>query len=156
MQEIDSFDDYKKIDYKGTYPAGKIKFLTSKDNRVLLKNIMVFSTDYFEKNKDKIVSNYYEYCEKIEYSTPLYCEAKPYFQEDDPKRNEYFWIILKMNSSIQKEIRIVWVGALTEEGVLFFVKLKYLVEKNNNGYSMDLLQQTIYYKSEKGLVPLVK
>lgn len=156
VQEIDSFNDYKKIDYKGTYPVGKVKFLTSKDKRILLKNIMVFSSDYFEKNRNEIVSNYYKYCEKIEYSTPLYCEAKPYFQKDDPERNEYFWIILKMNSLKQKEIRTVWIGALTEEGVLFFVKLKYQVKKFNNGYSMDLLQQTIYYKSENGLVPLVK
>ena len=58
---------------------------------------MAFSDEYFEKNKKDILSNYYHYCEKITYPSPLYCSTKPTNELENNEaldRNRYFWLII--------------------------------------------------------------
>lgn len=139
------------------------KFLTSKTKSTNLKNIMAFSETYFEKNKNDILKNYYKYCEAITYCSPLYCATKP-TKNLKPKeiewRNQYFWLILKCCEDKQDMIRNFWISAITEEGILLFVKIKAricVVDKNGELKAMiSLLQQTNYYESHNELCVLYK
>lgn len=134
-----------------------IKFLTSKPNGTNLKNIMAFSDDFMKKNKKDILNNYFAYCEKITYSSPLYCSAKPTSELKSnclADRNRYFWLIIKKQEN--EEIKNIWISAVTEEGILLFVNAKVHIKELEEGCLIILLQQTTYYKSKNGLSPLYR
>ncbi len=73
------------------------KFLTSKRDSINLKNIMAFGEKYFEENTKDIIRNYYQYCEKVTYASPLYCSTKPTGELENTAgidRNRYYWLVL--------------------------------------------------------------
>ena len=138
------------------------KFLTSKKNIRNLKNIMVFNDEYFEENKRDILKNYYEYCEKVSYAYPLYCATKPtnvLESKSEYGRNQYFWLLLKCDDT-KERIKKFWISAITEEGVVLFVKIKasiQIVQRNGEDKArIRLLQQTNYYVSNNKLCVLYK
>lgn len=134
-----------------------IKFLTSKEKSTNLKNIMAFGEKYFDENKKDILKNYYGYCEKITYASPLYCSAKPTSELENNKEvdiNRYFWLFLNITSD--DFIKIFWVTAVTEEGILLLIKAKARIKRMNGGRYIHLLQQTTYYKSNNKLCPLYR
>lgn len=137
------------------------KFLISKSNVTNLKNIMAFSEKYFEKNRRNILKNYYEYCERITYCSPLYCSTKPTNELTNNKlidRNRYFWMILKCNND--DCIKNFWLSAVTEEGILLFIKIKARIRVHRDNdlvkAKIILLQQTTYYESRNRLCVLYK
>lgn len=138
------------------FPA---KFLTSKKESTNLKNIMAFGEKYFEENRKDIIRNYYKYCEKVAYVTPLYCSTKPTSElknDSDIDRNRYYWLVLR---SVEKEDRVIkkfWIAAVTEEGIIMFVKVKAKIEKSEEKMGVWLLQQTTYYKSQGKLEVLYR
>lgn len=134
-----------------------IKFLTSKEKSTNLKNIMAFGEDYFDKNKKDILINYYKYCERVTYASPLYCSTKPTNELDNNKKadiNRYFWLIL--NASSDNVTKNFWISAVTEEGILLFIKVKVRLKKTNMGMHISLLQQTTYYRSNDKLCALYR
>lgn len=158
VMEINDEEDYK---FSAVNKRDKciffIKFLTSKEKSTNLKNIMAFGEDYFDKNKKDILKNYYHYCEKITYASPLYCSAKPTSELKSNKEadlNRYFWLIT--NTGSEAIIKNFWIAAVTEEGILLFVKVKAKIRKSDRGTQISLLQQTTYYKSNNKLCPLYR
>ncbi|MBU3130274.1 hypothetical protein [Clostridium tagluense] len=159
-------DEEYKIESSDEINAGKyslfpIKFLTSKNISSNLKNIMVFNDDYFSKNKKEILTNYYSYCEKIKYPSPLYCSAKPTSELDNNQKadvNRYFNLFVKSDS--KKITRTIWISAITDEGVLLFIKVKLrihsLTKEEKAGYYCELLQQTSYFKHNNELHSLYR
>ena len=134
-----------------------IKFLTSKNRSTNLKNVMAFNEEYFETNKKSIINDYYRYCEKVEYNSPLYCATKPTnenYECNEENRKRYFWIILKCHEKTM--IKNIWVSAVTEEGFLLFIKTKVKLEKKEEKLKVSLLQQTTYYKGRSGIVALYR
>lgn len=137
------------------------KFLTSKSKVTNLKNVMAFSEDYFEKNKKNILKKYYQYCECITYCSPLYCATKPTSElvnNDEADRNRYFWLLLKCDDN--DVIKTFWISAVTEDGVLLFIKVKarirVLQDNNVTKAKISLLQQTTYYESHNELCVLYR
>lgn len=137
------------------------KFLTSKSEVTNLKNVMAFNEDYFEKNKKNILKNYYQYCEYITYCSPLYCSTKPtseLINNDKADRNRYFWLLLKCDDN--DVVKKIWISAVTEEGVLLFIKVKARIrifqENNVTKAKISLLQQTTYYESHNELCVLYR
>lgn len=159
--EICDEEDYKFSPHKENknyyhFPA---KFLTSKKESTNLKNIMAFGEEYFEENKKDIIRNYYQYCEKVTYATPLYCSTKPTSElknNSDADRNRYYWLVLKSGKNEDNIIKKFWIAAVTEEGILMFVKVKARLEKKEDGILLLLLQQTTYYKSQGELEVLYR
>lgn len=134
------------------------KFLISKSKSTNLKNVMAFSDKYFEANKEKILNNYFDFCNRVEYSTPLYCSTKPTAeekQEHSKDINRYFWLVLTKTGA-DKETKNFWLSAITEEGILMFIKVKADIEYVNDGISIRLIQQTAYYKYKSELKPLYR
>lgn len=130
------------------------KFLTSKRESVNLKNIMAFEEVYFETNKEDILKNYYQFCEKISYSAPLYCSSKPTNElecDSSSDKNRYFWLILKLPLGINELIKSFWISAVTEEEILLFIKVKVKLMRKGKKTSLLLLQQTTYYKCQNKL-----
>lgn len=159
--EICDEEDYKFSPHKENknyyhFPA---KFLTSKIESTNLKNIMAFGEEYFEENRKDIIKNYYQYCEKVTYATPLYCSTKPTSElknNSDADRNRYYWLVLKSGKNEDNIIKKFWIAAVTEEGILMFVKVKARLEKKEDGILLLLLQQTTYYKSQGELEVLYR
>lgn len=134
-----------------------IKFLTSKKESTNLKNIMAFDEKYFNQNKKKILKNYYKYCEKIEYTSPLYCATKPTKENrenSEENRKRYFWLVVKCPK--KNMIKNIWLSAITEEGFLLFIKAKVKLQKMDTEVNISLLQQTTYYKSKNDIVALYR
>lgn len=138
-----------------------VKFLTSKNTSSNLKNMMAFSEDFFDKNKKQIIANYFSYCEKIKYPSPLYCSAKPTSElknNIESDRNRYFNLFVKANSN--ECIKTVWISAITDEGVLLFIKVKLKIQlqmiNEKEGYYIQLLQQTSYFKHNNELYTLYR
>lgn len=134
-----------------------IKFLTSKKESTNLKNIMAFDEKYFNQNKKKILKNYYKYCEKIEYTSPLYCATKPTKENrenSEENRKRYFWLVVKCPK--KNMIKNIWFSAITEEGFLLFIKAKVKLQKMDTEVNISLLQQTTYYKSKNDIVALYR
>ena len=69
-------------------------------------------------------------------------------------RKRYFRIML--NCSEKSIIKNVWFSAVTEEGLLVFIKAKLKLEEVDNRLKVDLLQQTTYYKGKNGIVALYR
>ncbi len=135
------------------------KFLTSKKESTNLKNIMAFGEKYFEENRKDIIRNYYQYCEKVTYATPLYCSTKPTRELEKTNsidQNRYYWLVLKCFEKEEKVIKKFWIAAVTEEGIIMFVKVKARLEKKGERMSLLLLQQTTYYKSKGELEVLYR
>lgn len=137
------------------------KFLTSKSEVTNLKNVMAFSENYFEKNKKNILKSYYQYCEYITYCSPLYCSTKPtseLINSSEADRNRYFWLLLKCDNN--DVIKNFWISAVTEDGILLFVKVKARIrifqENSMTKAKISLLQQTTYYESHNELCVLYK
>lgn len=165
--EICDEEDYEFSPHKEDtgYYHFLAKFLTSKRESTNLKNIMVFGEKYFEKNQKDIISHYYQYCEKVTYSTPLYCSTKPTKELQSNSRtdsNRYYWLVLKGDENNDRVIRSFWISAVTEEGIIMFVKVKVQLEKKENEKMgeakmlLTLLQQTTYYKSQDKLCALYR
>ncbi len=76
------------------------KFLTSKKESTNLKNIMAFGEKYFEENRKDIIRNYYQYCEKVTYATPLYCSTKP--TRELEKKGERMSLLLLQQTTYYK------------------------------------------------------
>lgn len=143
------------------YMLFNIKFLTSKDVHSNLKNIMAFNDDYFIKNKKDILTNYYSYCEKMSYISPLYCSAKPTSELDNNVKadiNRYFNLFF--NKDIKEIKRTIWISSITDEGVLLFIRAKInlypIIKEGKEGYCCELLQQTSYFKHNNELQPLYR
>ncbi len=144
------------------FPA---KFLTSKNYSTNLKNIMVFGEEYFEKNQKDIINNYYKYCERVTYASPLYCSTKPTSElqnnNNEIDANRYYWLHLKETEN-NNVIRNFWISAVTEEGIIMFIKVKVRLSKveyeetGKTGMRLTLLQQTTYYKSQDKLCALYR
>ena len=137
------------------------KFLTSKSKITNLKNVMAFSENYFEKNKKDILNDYYRFCESITYCSPLYCSTKPtseLINNNESDRNRYFWLLLKCEDN--DVIKKFWISAVTEDGVLLFVKVKARIqiiqEHDVVKARISLLQQTTYYESHNELCVLYR
>ena len=159
--EINNDSDYKlsfeKVDKDNTYIYVPMKFLTSKKGSTNLKNIMIFNDIYFQKHIEDILENYYKYCEKVEYQAPLYCATQPTNEDINNfshNKSCYFWMIMKPLN--QKDIKTFWVAAVTEEGILMFIRVYALIKNENDVISFDLLQQTTYYKSQNKLCSLYR
>lgn len=159
--EICDEEDYKfsAEDENDNYYHFLAKFLTSKEQSTNLKNIMAFGEKYFEENRKDIIKNYYQHCEKVTYATPLYCSTKPTRELEwgnSMDRNRYYWLILKYTEKEEKVIKKFWIAAVTEEGIIMFVKVKARLEKKGDGMLLFLLQQTTYYKSQGELEVLYR
>ena len=161
--EINDKSDYDFNDRtdKSVYFHFMTKFLTSKSESTNLKNIMAFSEDYFEKNKNDILKNYYHFCERITYCSPLYCSAKPtgeLINNNEIDRSRYFWLLL--NCEHTDFIKKFWISAVTQDGVLLFIKVKAKIQiiKENNELKarISLLQQTTYYERHNQLCVLYR
>ncbi|TCT17120.1 hypothetical protein EDC18_101418 [Natranaerovirga pectinivora] len=159
---IDSDFDIDSVDKisEELYVPFFIKFLTSKNCATNLKNIMAFSDEYFTKNQQKIVSKYFDYCEKVKYPSPLYCSAKPTSELENNSKadiNRYFNLMIKI---CNEEIKNIWVSAITDEGVLLFIKVKLKVDKRLNNqktsYYCQLIQQTSYFKHNRCITALFR
>lgn len=140
------------------------KFLTSKGISTNLKNIMVFGEEYFKKNQKDIVNNYYKYCERVTYASPLYCSTKPTSKlqnNNETDVNRYYWLHLKRIEN-NNDIRNFWISAVTEEGIIMFIKVKVRLmeaehkETGEMRMRLTLLQQTTYYKSQSKLCALYR
>lgn len=135
------------------------KFLTSKKDSTNLKNIMAFGEKYFEENRKDIIRNYYRYCEKVTYASPLYCSTKPTGELENSNgvdRNRYYWLVLNCAEMEEKAIKNFWISAVTEEGIVMFVKVKAQIEEKGENIALLLLQQTTYYKSQGKLEVLYR
>lgn len=155
--EIEDFEKVKENKYVYLF----IKFLTSKNTSSNLKNMMSFSEDFFDKNKKHILTNYFSYCEKIKYPSPLYCSAKPTSElknNIEADRNRYFNLFVKADS--EEIIKNIWISAITDEGVLLFIKVKLkiqsLMKNEKMGCYIQLLQQTSYFKHNNKLYTLYR
>jgi hypothetical protein len=122
---------------------------------------MTFSQDYFDKNKKSILVNYFSYCEKIKYPSPLYCSAKPTSElknNIEKDRNRYFNLFVKAGCENFK--KTIWISEITDEGVLLFIKVKLKIKlsmKNEKKhYYIQLLQQTSYFKHKNKLHTLFR
>lgn len=140
------------------------KFLTSKGVSTNLKNIMVFGEKYFEEHQKDIINNYYKYCERVTYASPLYCSTKPTSElqnHNGADENRYYWLHLKRTEE-NNVIRYFWISAVTEEGIIMFIKVKVRLmeaEYKKTGemrMRLTLLQQTTYYKSQGKLCALYR
>ncbi|MBT9778977.1 hypothetical protein GPL15_21095 [Clostridium sp. MCC353] len=157
--EINTEKDYNFSDEtkEGTFPPLLIKFLTSERKSTNLKYIMAFSDDYLKKNEKDILHNYYKYCEKILYSSPLYCSTKPTSELENNFKadiNRYFWLIVKCD--VEECTPIFWLSAVSEGGILLFIKVRARISRAIGGYDFTLLQQTTYYRSKDKLCPLYR
>lgn len=122
------------------------KFLTTKKASTKLKNIMAFSEDYFTLYQDEILNEYYSFCNRINYPSPLYCSTKPVNEVDDNNYidiNRYFFLFLKREN--KNVIKNVWVSAITDEGVNLFINVKIEIQNHQDRFRIVLLQQTIYF-----------
>ena len=91
---------------------------------------MAFSADYFEKNEESILKDYYGYCERVTYASPLYCSTKPTSElknNNDEDINRYFWLFLR--DTLEAKFKTFWISAVTEEGILLFIKVKVRIDK---------------------------
>ena len=163
--EINCEEDYefRAEEEDSQYFHFMTKFLTSKKKITKLKNIMAFNDEYFQKNKHDILKNYYQYCEKITYCSPLYCATKPtkvLKAQEEYGRNQYFWLLLKCVDEDKPTIKKFWISAITEEGVVLFVKIKARItivqDNGQNKAKISLLQQTTYYESHNELCVLYR
>ncbi|MDF2587413.1 MAG: hypothetical protein K0S41_1254 [Anaerocolumna sp.] len=149
--ESDNFKEYGKT------CIVPIKFLTSKDKSSNLKNVMAFSDNYFKNNKKAIIHDYYTYCMNITESNPIYCAAKPtceLINNDDANRQRYFYLV--NNNYKENNYDYIWISAITEEGTLMFIHLKYKNQtySKDEGVGMTLIQQTTYFAYKKDICPL--
>lgn len=140
------------------------KFLTSKGVSTNLKNIMVFGEKYFKEHQKFIINNYYKYCERVTYASPLYCSTKPTSElqnNNGVDANRYFWLHLKRIEN-NNDIRNFWISAVTEEGIIMFIKIKVRLmeaeckKTGERRMRLTLLQQTTYYKSQGKLCTLYR
>lgn len=163
--EINCEEDYDFVVQKedSQYFHFMTQFLTSKKKITNLKNIMAFNDEYFQENQCDILKNYYEYCEKIAYSSPLYCATKPtnvLEAQAEDGNYQYFWLLLKCSNEEKPAIKKFWISAITEEGVVLFVKIKARIqavhESGKTRVRIFLLQQTTYYESHNKLCVLYK
>ena len=159
--EIKNEEDYKfnpSEESKNKYHF-TASFQTSKTKSANLKNVRVFSDKYFIKNKNKILRKYFAFCEKTEFCSPSYCTAMPTSEEmltSTVKENNMFWLVLN-KSSAEREFVNFWVSAITEEGILLFIKVKASTEiVEENLLKEQLLQQTTYYKRKNKIIPLYR
>lgn len=155
--EIEKSEQIKNKEYILLY----IKFLTSKSTSSNLKNMMAFSENFFKKNKKEIIVNYFSYCEKVKYASPLYCSAKSTNESNNNAQvdiNSYSNLFVKIEG--KEIIKSIWISAITDEGVLLFIKVKLkiqeLVKNKKTGYHYQLLQQTSYFKHNKELYTLYR
>ncbi|MCL2404509.1 MAG: hypothetical protein FWC92_03060 [Defluviitaleaceae bacterium] len=118
-----------------------IQFLTSSDISTNLQCIMAFGHDYFIENQKKIISNYYDYCEKQNLPNPLYCAARqtnPLLECE--KRNRFVEIFIRVPQNIC--YKSIWISAITDQGVLLFIKVKLRLENfENKRYHCRLISQ---------------
>jgi hypothetical protein len=166
---IEDENDYSlgfRIDSKDTsryrHSPFQAKFLSSQPNSPILKNIMAFNDEYFNQNKKGIIKNYYDYCDKLECSAPLYCSAK-YVREVDNSKidiNRYFHLFIPIDNIPSYYVKNMWVTAVTESGTLLLLKIKYSLsyeynkEQERDGTRFRLLQQTTYFRYNEQILPL--
>lgn len=153
-----SFETGKEEPYVSTpYINFPVKFLTSKAKSSNLKNIMIFGDGYFKKHVKGILKNYYDYCERVSYSSPIYCAAKPTKEERETAaaiRKRHFWVVTRLQKP--EETKIFWVTAVTEEGLLLFIKVKARIEGSDRERRIVLLQQTTYCEKHNRICPVYK
>lgn len=165
---IHSDEDYKYSSQEERYYCFFVNFLTSKEKKTFLKNIMAFEEEYFIENQKDIIRNYFEYCERVHCCSPLFCSTKPagkWMDNDELTSDRYFWLVRNCTDIHEKCYKNFWVSAVTEEGIILFIKIKVLLEvkkaKKDNGkiettIPITLLQQTTYYKSQDKLCALFR
>lgn len=140
------------------YISFKLEFLTSRHEQHYLRNLMAFEANYFKQEQKKIINRYFDYCQKTDYPSPILIKAFPY--KDVHNLNEAAPFTLLINTDKKKSIEL-WLTAITEEGILYFNKIKLRIDyntqtKNTEEYSCVLLQQTNYYAEGDKLIPLIQ
>lgn len=104
----------------GAYP---FQFLTSGEASTNLQCIMAFENEYFNNNKNEIISNYYSYCERVNLHNPLYCAARqPNPNLECETRNRFVNLFLHLPKN--DGYSFLWVSAITDQGFLLFIKVK--------------------------------
>lgn len=86
---------------------------------------MAFEKEYFDKNKKRIIKDYYSFCEKQILPNPMYCVARPtnpnFHFEEGKESNRYIKLYISMQKPGEK---FIWISAITEQGFLLFIKIK--------------------------------
>lgn len=117
-----------------------IQFLTSGKESTNLQCIMAFENEYFNKNKKKIISKYYDHCERLNLHNPLYCAAR----QTNPKlecetRNRFVNLILHLPKN--EAYSFIWISAITDQGYLLFIKVKLEVNTFEKEQHCQLISQ---------------
>lgn len=154
---IKSEEDYlfENIEYQSQkeYCVLPIQFLTSGVVSTNLQNIMAFEDQYFNKNKKKIVSNYYNCCERLNLQNPLYCAARP----TNPKlecetRNRFINLFLHLPKN--DGYSFIWFSAITDQGFLLFIKVKLKISTFEKRHHCRLISQFSFAVENRKLKPL--
>jgi hypothetical protein len=124
-----------------------VKFLTSGKESTNLQCIMVFEDSYFSENKKKIIQNYYGFLQRTYLQNPLYLAARQTNPElKCENRNRYVNMFIR--KPINDEYKSIWFSAITDQGVLLFIKVKLrLTEKDigqQKNYFCQLINQLSY------------
>ena len=120
----------------------KIMKCYSTKGDAILKNIIVWNDDCFNKEKENIIKNYFEICEKINFCGVICLNTSS-------ARASYLTICgLLPNGNPQQFI----LTAITNNGYLVMIKIKY---KLQTGGAMQILQQLQYYLEEDDFQSLV-
>lgn len=131
----------------------KLKFETSKASEGYMRNIMAFEEDYFNKNKREILKNYLKVYQKSEYLMPLFVRVFSVQKEETKTPDSDFILRIRVNGN---ENKCFFISAITDSGVLYFIRVKMKIEADNsNKYTFIILQQTNYFVQNGKLEALV-
>lgn len=62
----------------------------------------------------------------------------------------------KAVKKFKNSFKSFWISAVTEEGILLFIKVKLKIKNCSRGVLVLLLQQSTYHKSQNKLCPLYR
>ena len=130
----------RNIDDLGIWAIFDVKFLTSKATPTNLKCIMAFEDAYFRENEMGIIANYYGVLSKSKSQNPLYCVARPTNPDISCNdQNKYFCFAIKMPHD--SEYKSVWFSAITDIGIMLFIKAKIKLSQRDDGIRCELINQ---------------
>lgn len=130
-----------------------VQFLTSGEVSTNLQCIMAFENEYFNKNKKKIIRNYYEHCARLSLQNPLYCATR----QTNPKlecetRNRFVNLFLHIPKN--DGYSFIWFSAITDQGFLLFIKVKQEINTYEKGHHCRLISQFSFSTENGKLKPL--
>lgn len=138
-----------------SFCAYSVQFLTSGKESTNLQCIMAFEDDYFcvDKNRKKILNDYYGVCEKLKLPNPLYCASRQTNPElKCESRNRFINLIIRVPED--DAFRFIWFSAITDQGFLVFIKVKLKLENRENKHYCRLISQFSYSVENGKLKPL--